>query len=461
MLNVPIAQRATLSAWAAARVNVLMGGLGGAVDVLTNAVFQAGVAGLTAQMQAANVEIAASNAAATLRDTRAIAREVAADAPQTFSGRFKQGITNEMMNITGVADEAHLPATLVALGSNKHKSLDTTTLRQAIDARARDPTSLGTEWILPVVSPFMVLLFREYNLTTNDMGLKGGLSPFPLISESEGPRATKTKELTDSLLRAENGDAKLSLADTEAYLLKEANLPASEYAAAIRLRCWTVVVDVMLGRNHAVANSLRNEVRFAADWMSSYMQSVVLSPTKRAIIALRIMLWFTQQLFFWIDEVKVGTVGVPNPNFAEARRQLRMGNYEGGWLPTLPDSWMTQESRTEGPPAPPSDSSASAGSKGEVVQFTEQPKQIKERWKKTGFKTIAALLTSAKEQGKIPPAYPNVNGKELCMGWCLLGRCNSKCKRADVHKGMSAAQIAATHKYLDGCGVAPLPSTSA
>ena len=439
-------QRATVIHWLArtARADIDMAVPFG-MDPLTNTTFNTAMTQLSTQMAA--------------HDTAIVTREDARVAPQTFAARYSVFVHNEMINITGAADEDHLPALMRGLALHKKQAEDIPFLRAMVDAHANEANCLADECTKPMVTNGMISMLREWRLVNVGEELTCGLSPFAIVCQGH-PEARSASDRVDTQLRLEQNANAISCADAQIFITRAAKLPVDEVQCSEKLAGFSLMVDLVFGSNHALANQFRNCLIQVRGFLQSGLRvHFPDSPGKRLHVGLRIMFWFTTELFFYIGERRAGN-DPAMPPWSQLTKMCQTRNFESV-LPLLPESWLERvdDRPAANVPAPsPASTDAAVGGGSPKTRVTnENPnKGLIKRFKDCPHSNITDMLNVAKSKG-LNPKIPSVVDEPICLTWTLTGSCWENCRRKGMHKYCAPATVLKVHELMDTCDVPTLP----
>ena len=418
------------------------------VDALTNASFLGGMATLTTEVNTSRNDAAA--------------RETVRNAPQTFAGRYTNSIRDEMFNILNIVNETGLPPLLLALARNKKQASDIPAIRTAIDSRADEANCLASEYSRPKATTALVTMLRDFRLTNVGDELTSGLSPFTMQCSGHTGAKHATKVL-DSQLLLEQTSTSLSYADTEMFAVKEASLPKDEMLASDMLEAHSLVVDLVMGINHAFSIGYRNLLVGLISFMTKGLRNHhPYNPGKRLHIALRIMYYITQSTFYYIHERRIGH-DPPLPDWAELTKATKVLNFER-ILPDLPEAWLARvdaliapaPSPSPGPGPTPAEAGAAGGAAGTRVRNENGNDALQRRFAASGFTKIRDMIKAGKEASGPDPEMPTIGSSDACLTWLLRKHCWSNCNHAETHKFAPAATARKAHLMMDACGVPAL-----
>ena len=249
----PPALHVTCDGWAQEQVERLFVPLRAGAPPLSNASFEAG-------MQLLRTDLAMHHAASEARELAQHAdreaREDRRDAPQTFEGRFGTAKLEEVLRLLRKDSADDLPQLLQDLAQNKKKSDDALVIQMAIDNCAASPASAANEYTKPQLSTHLINLFRNYAWAATGEQVTDGITPFNLTFASEtGARAVAMR--VHKLVAVESGDAAMSCADAELFMIDESMFPTDTTQCGYRLEAHSIMVDLMMGEDAPFAVAYR------------------------------------------------------------------------------------------------------------------------------------------------------------------------------------------------------------
>lgn len=371
-------------------------------------------------------------------------REDRRDAPQDFEGRFGAILLDEALRYTGVASQNDLPDTLRNLARNKKKSDDAIVLQTAIDARAADAQSVGTEYSKPQVTVRLIGRFRDLVWAATGEDPTEGLTVFNILYATEAT-ARAAKERVSHLSTLESGNTAMSHADSITLHSKDMVFPNTLDACVYRLQAHSILVDIMLGPANGYAVAYRTLVR---DIDPLFRQVIYSHYGNDALsICLRILYWLTQQWLQYLRNLKLG-LAAPIPDFDALLGHIRVRNVESH-IGKLPANWTEhapRATRTEG----------GATRTNTRVNNPKYDATIRKRWNESGLDGIKKMERNKPADNTTP--IPKFGTDEACLSYLLKGYCWDGCTRKDTHKHAGPAVVTAAHAYMDACGVPPSSS---
>jgi hypothetical protein len=384
------------------------------------------------------------------------ARAARAAAPRTYSDRFGSAATGGMLRLVGVDSEDDLSDLLKALGSNKHAREDLEALVSAIAVRASEANCVASQHTRPRASVPLINMLRNRDFAPTNDDLGAGLTPFAVVCDCHSAEAKKTSAKFDLLQKVEAGTNAVSYADAIQFSMNNAKLPVNERFAGHQIEGHSLLVDLVFGPAHALATAYRHSVQDLILLLSTGLEiHYPDTPNKRREIALRVMYWIQQEVYYYIRKRAAGQ-DPPLPDFDRLVKDLEKKNFHA--LPELPQVWLVKEN-AEPSQDPATPNTEDPTTKGSPEKGASQPKaasaketnlyadsKIMQRWKNSGARTIGDLLA------KGDASMPKIGNKDVCLSFHFRGYCSSACKRS--HKKASATTLAEVHALLDACGVA-------
>ena len=438
-------QKQSLNKWMTTGAQRLLQAIPTASDPLTAAAFAAAMGNVTNQIATHSTDMAA--------------REAARAIPQTFSKRYGEAVRDEMMNILGVTSEANFPPTLVTLATHKKVADDLPTLRLVVDDRANAADCRACEFTRPIVTNHLLTMFRDYRLVVRGEELTSGFSVFPILcaNTTEGKSAHEQSNIRNLI---EQGSSAMNYQDATQFLVTKKCFPRDEHEGCDKLRGFSLVVDLMLGVNHATAVAFRSmmmklEVFLTSGLRSQYRES----PGKRLALTLRIMLFITYEFQTWVSNRRMGgAAATPTLEWKELEACCQGRSWER-LLPDLPESWLEAVRVQDPTPAPaPSPAPAPAPTEAAASQRVTNHgpnKALQRRFKASEFNNVGPMVKRAKE-AQPGIAMPTLGGSEACITWMLMGKCWENCKYKSTHVRCTPACAAKVHELMTAADIPAL-----
>jgi len=170
--------------------------------------------------------------------------------PQTFAKRFGTPVCKEVMRYVEMDSMDDLPPLLKTLGSHTKQANDHVAIRSVIDIRASKNNCVANQWLKPVVSAQLLVVFREHHLTATGDNFGEGFTPFTITCAGHSNAKDETAK-ANRLNLVETGSTCISYADTVAFEKMDQCLPTdNHHQCAEKLQGHSVAVDLYLGVDH-------------------------------------------------------------------------------------------------------------------------------------------------------------------------------------------------------------------
>ena len=400
-------------------------GYGGAA--LSSAAFQAGVARLTT----------------TLEDSTQ--RQLEYQRQQnnkTFTDKYGAHIAQIMYNLTGAADDDHLPPIHRTL-AKAHKGQFYAILQAAFQARALASPVPLIEGNLPLVTTkFADEVFRSFQPAHAGLEFAKGLTPFAMVCQGH-KEAYQVASMQKRAEMAERGNS-LGLDDAATLVATDVRFPTSAQIAAEKLYAFSVAVDLFHGEATEIAMYVRMAVLSIAPALAS-VQANAASKTVGIDLVCRILYDLQQDYFLYVSNLsRFDPAGPPAlrptcPHFRSCIDAVR--TFRASSLAVLPAPWYSMIEH-EAPKRESSESSGSRGSSGNdsraranvnPVVNPNADTDLLRRFRDSEHSNITSMI------GDTGAKAPKHAGKDVCLTWALKGECTSGCKRAANHVRYSQA----------------------
>jgi hypothetical protein len=412
---------------------------------------------------------------AALRQDRAAER--AADAA-TATAAKQPKLPSEVFPMTvpvwmlacGVANERSLPA-LYHHWTQATKGERRAVFVRLLEQRASEAGAATT--LVPVVSKELletVLLGKFAPAVYEADDLRVGLQPFScgFVLDTRGGVVESRAASYDLML---SGLAAPTIEEQTQLSTKEIPFPATTYAAGMQLRGCSLVLDVVLGTENALAHGYR--MFCTSDWpqMEAVLNvSAVYDPTLEANVLPSVLRWVQLNLTEYLRDVQRQSPAAL-PAFHELRRLVTQRTYN--LLPNVPTRYLAAQpvSFLPSPPAPGSIVSSLTAPSGPVPPAAPSTTgrggaqvlnpTVNREWK-DAFERSGKLLRDLRNHA---PQWTIKNQPlEVCLSYHLRGSCYDNCNRKDTHLSPSPSNKAVFSKFvataIDGTSAATV-STAA
>ena len=406
-------------------------GVGG--PQLTTVAFNAGIAGLNNQIQAATDQRIAYD-----RDTK----------NKTFTDKHGDALAAQVHRLCNVADDAGLP-TIHGILAKAPKSKEYSILESEIGQRLITSDIGMAAAAAPIPTPKMLdEVFRRYRPGAMGHTFGQGLTPFCIVCESH-PEMLEQKNLIAKAAMAEAG-ASLSLEDAQAIISSDVRMPTTAYIAQEKLQGWSIIVDIFHGVNHPLAASIRAMVQLVGPNLHR-VASMAADDEYGGMDHVWRILFEVQQEYFAYVNARCNNVPAAIPDFREVITAVNTFRVQK--LSKLPEPWYALVKKKEQPAfTPVGDSASRSRTSGGKRTNARANRALMKRFSESGHATISAMVQGHDVE------YPKHRDKPVCLSWALKGECNDNCKRSGNHVHYPTEVNKKIHELMDKCGVSPLES---
>ncbi|KAL7574121.1 hypothetical protein ACA910_014808 [Epithemia clementina (nom. ined.)] len=370
------------------------------------------------------------------------ASRMAATAPALPSTKFPE-TTPVWLRFCTVVDEADLPP-LYHRWANAAKAERRIAFQSLLEERAQRGEAATN--IAPFVTKELheqVLMGRFAPRTYEADDLTVGINPFTCgFQNSDRDR--------DVVVRTQNFDLMLqghtqpTLAEQETFRTKDVPLPNTIYEAGLQLKATSVVLDVVLGCNAPICNTLRF---FCRDKWPHIEAHLNLSADDHTPVLPLILCWVQLELSAYLNDLRQGRPSAPPPppNFDQLGRIItRRAYHQFSPMPiryrVTPTMAPTPASSAVGGAisAAPSTAGTPGAASRDPGPRVENPTPV------AAFQTAftAANIRIAQLRDHAPTTTdPGTNTTvPLCLSYHLRGSCYANCQRGSTHRTLNAGE---------------------
>ncbi len=407
--------------------------------------------GLTTVAFAAGIQ----DVQAAIRDTSAAHLQFERDRMnRTFTDKYGAAIAQTMYNLTGAADDAHLP-TVHTLLAAAPKGRAYAILESCLHERALAsavPLNAGN---LPIATTKLTdSVFRSFKPATTGLTFGEGLTPFAMVCEGHSEAIQVMRQLKKAEY-VESGTS-LTLADAEILTTTDVRFPTTPQAAVEKLAGWSVCIDLFHGVLHPVSGSVRDFMCNVGPGLHSIHQAAGTNATGMDLV-LRVLFEAQQEYFQWATacarENNPARRPAP-PTFDRIKSAVL--TFRADSLSKLPAPWYTlMDPPSTGERTPrerqrPNDRSTRQQENATAVFNSRADRALLRRFRDSGHANITAMMNGHEVQ------IPKHAGNEVCLTWALKGECSAACRRTNQHVAYSQATNRAIGALLTSCGVPEL-----
>jgi len=374
------------------------------------------------------------------------AARAAQAAPMNLAKKFPQSSVN-LLRMFEVATENDMPEVWRHL-VNCHKREAFVTIRSALDERASQ-----TGWPAPVTSASLVqsLTSLQFVSPSGDI-LDEGLSLFLVVTQNMTELATDTQRKAQTYAMLQSDTTSPTVQEVQQLLDKTLVIPESLIQFDAQYKAYSVLLDVVLGPAHRVAEAFRElaaalsqrlfilETNFRDDFQLYFPR--MMRQTHLAMHS------------YWTNCWMQGT-GTPLPNLQHLVALL--DNRSLALLPPMPSRYTTRIGpgghgpTQRAPPTPnrgsPAHPPAAGGAPPAQVANLHPIVELKNRFQSSG-KSINSLVTN-----RHPNPTDDGGTQQLCFHFHLNGTCNAECARRSTHRALSATEPTRLPAFLTPSGV--------
>ena len=421
-------ENAGLNAWVRRVIARQLARLGRGGPGLTTAAFNQGIADVTTAI--------VDTSTARLEFERARNEK-------TFTDAYGATIAQLMYNLTGQADDDHLPEIHRVLARSP-KSRAYAIVASLVQRRVAASTVPLTDVNMPIFSTKLIdEVFRSFQPAGTGVTFGQGLTPFAFTCEGH-KEANTVREMVKRAEIVESGGA-LSVSDAEKLTSTDARLPTTPQQAAEKLYAWSIGVDLFHGENTAIARNVREFVLAAGPCLHANFNQAGTEATGMDIVC-RIMFEAQQEYFMWVTACareNVAGLRPAAPGFERLKNSIT--TFRANSLSVLPASWY---SLLDAPRTGTAADRAPRSQAGATPAFNAHANSaLMTRFRDSPFNSVSAMMEGH------DVSVPKHGGKDVCLVWALKGQCSSSCKRKANHVRYSAATNKAIGELMTACGV--------
>jgi hypothetical protein len=270
------------------------------------------------------------------------------------------------------------------------------------------------------------------------------------MKQHEGTEALAARTRQAAMVTA--GGA-VSLADSIAIIADDARFPTQPNHARDKLQGWSIVIDVVLGPNHAGARAVRTAIQDIGPHLENMAAQMGDTAGAGMELVCRVMFDIQQDFFIYLNALAQGEAPVA-PTFSNVKGLVRSSR--AACLAPLPAAWYTmvscprpRDSRQPAPLNTPPEMRVPSGAATMVNAHRDE--RLTQRYKDGNYSSITAMIGGREVE------VPKHSGQPVCLAWALKGACNNNCRRAHQHVRYSQTTVKALHKLMTDCGVPGTP----
>jgi hypothetical protein len=370
----------------------------------------------------------------------AVVARTAAKSPKSINEYFRPHLTNKLLILCRVADEANLPElweVIAAANGKQDRSAIEWVLRQIAN-------SLSLPELAPVVTPGLAKKLTGLRFAGSNLDdLDEGISPFSIVIVDHTTAAgqntyNEALSFADDYDDLTKGSSSATLNDLKVVKSTKAIIPQTFILARATLQSFRILLLAILGETHPILltyntflNSFVNREIF---FVGRIMREDAKGGPARLVrfVQLHIRAWFQAT---WDAADAITARGVPDPEWLTGLHKISIGDLS--WLPAMPPQYCSEHAERR----MPTDTSKE---KATVVNNVH---------KNPRFEDFRIAITNTKFNDAIrrvgdPPKIKRA-GKELnmCASYHLRGMCYSNCTRKADHGAHSDTEENALYEW--------------